>query len=237
MSAFNEAFWTASSAVAPVVALAAIVSLPDQALIGRATELLRVIQNRKASASASDPRMDADLERDARQVRTWTEFALLTATVNLLLQASLLAVSLSSLASKRTLLPLWLAICVGTGGIVLLAVCNSVLIEQHWVLDRGVFREGGEVDIYLTADDSPPYRYLELAIELNDRGFVAHRSTVPDDWQTLLLPELSLSVGRDLSVVDVLNAFGTVGWQVIDITVLNEAAPVRTKYLLMQAKS
>lgn len=45
----------------------------------------------------------------------------MTTLVNLIIQAALLAVSLSALAYDQDIMPLWLAVILATGGIVLLA--------------------------------------------------------------------------------------------------------------------
>jgi hypothetical protein len=150
--AFNESFWVATSAVAPVIALAGVVALPDVSLIGRANNLRARIERLRLSEKY--PGQHAFLVGVARDAAKWASFASLTALVNLIIQASLLAVSLSALAFKQDIMPFWLAIFLATGGILLLALSTLISAEQRWTLENGLFREGGVADSHLAADDS-----------------------------------------------------------------------------------
>ena len=51
-------------------------------------------------------------------------------------------------------MPPWLAICLATSGIPLLALSTFVSAKQRWMLEGGLFHEGGVADSYLTPSDS-----------------------------------------------------------------------------------
>jgi hypothetical protein len=150
--AFHESFWVATSAVAPVIALAAVVALPDMTLVGRATILRDRIQERQPSQE--DSWLHSFLLGRARDTRKWALNAALTTLANLIIQASLLVVSLCALAFRQDIMPFWLAILLASGGILLLVLSTIVSVEQRWTLERGLFREGGTADSYVAADDS-----------------------------------------------------------------------------------
>ena len=111
-------FWVATSAAAPVIALAAIVALPDAAAaVGKSSEYLNELH-----------RLWPQPDRSARIVillnrifRWWRMLVWALTAANLLAQAALLAVSLSALAYGRDTIPPSAAIALAVGGIVLLA--------------------------------------------------------------------------------------------------------------------
>lgn len=125
---FHEAVWVVAGTAAPVIALAEVVSLADTV---------------RESLDFFTDFMDGSLERDhvpstsrhwlyeRRQRQTlWTEGIGL---FNLLLQAALLAVSLTSLAYQTNFIPLWLAIVAAVGGLLLLAAATIGAIPRDWV--------------------------------------------------------------------------------------------------------
>jgi hypothetical protein len=147
----HESFWVATSAVAPVVALAAVVALPDATLIGRANN---VLQRLKEDQPPRDAELHNFLAGAARDMRKWAGIAWLITLANLIIQAGLLVVSLCALALRQDVMSFWLAIGLATSGIVLLAVCTMVSASQRWTLEGGLFREGGAADSYLTPQKS-----------------------------------------------------------------------------------
>ena len=141
--AFHESFWIATSAVAPVIALAAVVALTDAlTLVGRISILESTLKER----SEGDPWLQNYLARRAQDTRKGAWAAGLTTLVNLIIQAALLAVSLSALAYDQDIMPLWLAVTLATGGILLLAWAALLSAIQRWTLEVGLFRKGSAGD-------------------------------------------------------------------------------------------
>ena len=155
MAFVHESFWVATSAVAPVIALAAVVALPDVALIGRATVLRDKIQRRQPSDDEEDRALQASLVDEAQSTRRWAWTAWLITIANLIIQAGLLAVSLCALALRQDIMSFWAAICLATIGILLLALSAFCSIVARWDLEGGTFSEGGRADSYL-APTTPP---------------------------------------------------------------------------------
>lgn len=115
---YHEAFWLATAAAAPVIALAAVVALPDMA-----------DATREASNAAQDAvrySVEARFESSSRAARSQY------ATLGIVLaQAALLAVSLSALATHRDVMPAWVAIVLAVSGIMLLTVTTLSLIATR----------------------------------------------------------------------------------------------------------
>lgn len=112
-----DTFWVATAAAAPVIALAAVVALPDLT-----TAEFRVVKRLYDKAIADgvtdssffhEPRA-ARLLRKARIARGMT-------MVNVIIQAVLLAVALGALATDQNLMPPLAAIVFAAGGILLLS--------------------------------------------------------------------------------------------------------------------
>lgn len=121
--AFNANFWLASSAAAPVIVLAAVVTLPD------ATDVLSFGAYRSFKAT-TDKILDQhrltghrDIEdiEHVQHYMEWAFFVWILDIVNVIGQAGLLAVSLLALAYSRAMLPAWLAIVLAVGGVLVLA--------------------------------------------------------------------------------------------------------------------
>jgi hypothetical protein len=111
-------FWVATSAAAPVIALATIVALPDAAgAVGRASQHLHDARQLWPEPDRS-ARMVILL---ARTLRWWRLLVWAVTVANLLAQAALLAVSLSALAYGQDTIPPSAAITLAVGGILLLA--------------------------------------------------------------------------------------------------------------------
>ncbi len=125
--AFHESFWVATSAVAPVIALAAVVALPDAtSIVGRATHD-RAIAEMRPSA-----RDDPFAIAVARATQRWSLLAWGITLVNLIIQAGLLTVSLWALAYNQDVMPPAPAIILAAGGILLLAWSTTVSAQQRW---------------------------------------------------------------------------------------------------------
>jgi hypothetical protein len=109
---FYENFWVATAATAPVIALAAMLLLPEWTVRGS-----------EATAAA----VDAEMRAKGRGLQDWdhryqrlAKMAWSVRTeglVNVLLQAALLAVSLSALAYQRNVVRPWIAISIAAGGL------------------------------------------------------------------------------------------------------------------------
>jgi len=129
---FHENFWVVTGTAAPVIALAAVAALPDATkAVVRAYERpfvpLSTGELRMVTLSSGETALTTDgkfvsqvLSAKAATIRTRT-------LINVIVQAGLLAVSLSALAAQRNVMPPWIAIVLATGGILLLA----------WTLWRG----------------------------------------------------------------------------------------------------
>ena len=148
----HESFWVATSAVAPVIALAAVVALPDVALIGKATVLRDMIQRRQPSDQ--DRAKQTLLVGEAQNTRKWAWTAWMITLANLIIHAGLLVVSLCALALRQDIMPFWVAIFLASGGILLLALSTFCSAVARWNLEGELFREGGVADSYLAAHDS-----------------------------------------------------------------------------------
>lgn len=141
---FHESFWAATSAVAPVIALAAVVALPDAAtLIGRANSILQGTLRQSSNEYAGQ---ETFLAMRARETRHWAWIAWLATLANMMIQAGLLTVSLCALAYRQDIVPLWLAIVLATGGILLLAWSTFVSANWRWALEHELFGQGGSAD-------------------------------------------------------------------------------------------
>jgi hypothetical protein len=116
---YHEAFWVATAAAAPVITVAIVVAMPDTSATVWAVQ--RSAEEYKADVP---PGPDEDWDRGLRAMTGM----LLNVTVvyiveilNLLVQAGLLAVSLSALAAGRNVTPPWIAIVMAVVGTLLLA--------------------------------------------------------------------------------------------------------------------
>jgi hypothetical protein len=151
----DENFWIATSAVAPVIGLAAVVALADVAsIMGDASRTLARVQAARATAQAArgeaqdavqaawDPVLDRVAEGEAQDARKWALIAWLSTLLNLAVQAALLAVSLWALAYHQDAIRPWLAMILAIGGIVLLAWSTLVAAQQRFTLKGSLFRRG-----------------------------------------------------------------------------------------------
>jgi hypothetical protein len=107
---YREAFWLATSAAAPVIALAAVVAVPDATDIRDATG--------GALMDRAEENAPVFFARKLARTGTALHRAALT---NLLVQAGLLAVSLTALAIGGDVVPPWVAIVLAVGGVLILA--------------------------------------------------------------------------------------------------------------------
>lgn len=148
--AFHESFWLATSAAAPVIALAAVVALPDLSASPRAVLVLRAevaLQRaydeikRRTKVSGDTSALSADLLKSVTdgprnslaeelglsaeppwdRLRTLARLHQWLSFGNVITQAGLLAMSLAALAYARDVVPVWVAIILAVGGILLLA--------------------------------------------------------------------------------------------------------------------
>jgi hypothetical protein len=123
---YIKEFWLATAAAAPVIALAAVAALPDtSAVVDVASKRLREAErNRLPDPGHGLDRLGylADIADVFPTIDRWGALLLWGTTIaNLLVQAGLLAVSLSALAYEQNVIPVWASIVMAVGGILLLA--------------------------------------------------------------------------------------------------------------------
>lgn len=169
---YHEAFWIAASAVAPVIALAAVVAMSDTlSILGDATRALASIEYSRRVASieadyqaelakiqpdrvaegeapgkAPDDVLDSVAASEAQDARKWSLIAGAGTLLNLAIQAFLLAVSLWALAYHHDVILPWAAIILGIGGIVFLAGTGLITAVQRFNLQSPLLRRkrGGQ---------------------------------------------------------------------------------------------
>jgi hypothetical protein len=125
---YHEAFWVATAAAAPVIALANVVAGPE--IDGAVVTVFRHQRDLRIRRwlPVKDPTLHSATFKLILISSAYTAFFL-----GLLMQAALLAVSLSALAAGQNVMPPWVAIVMAVAGILILA----------WVLTvtAGVRRE------------------------------------------------------------------------------------------------
>ncbi len=153
---FHESFWVVAGTAAPVIALAAVISLGDtirtQIKVDSATFDALVV------ASRGD-KMAKDFQHFNERARGSIVALRMTQLLNLYLQAGLLAVSLLSLAFQRNLIPTWICVAALTAGVLVLAYAGVAvvreqeltrrqqqLIESNPALVKRVFEEPAKLD-------------------------------------------------------------------------------------------
>ena len=127
--AFHEGFWLVAGTAAPVVALAAVVTLGE------------TLRENIASIAEAMPLLDAQVNSADRLKGSRLTTTTIRATKqlyavglsNVLLQAALLAVSLVSLADDANLVPPWIAIVAAVGGLLLLAFSALGAVQLPWM--------------------------------------------------------------------------------------------------------
>ena len=148
-----ENFWLATAAAAPVIALAAVVALPETSTI--TTKFLqRTVddwfgnpartRSMMLAAGAVGPALEvlsnidfSDVRAKANKLRPIVLLRVIAAAIrwisicNVLLQATLLAFSLATLAYNVDVMPRWLAIVLTVSGIVLLAATVSLVSDYR----------------------------------------------------------------------------------------------------------
>jgi hypothetical protein len=127
--ALHEGFWLVAGTAAPVIALAAVVTLGE------------TLRENIASIAEAMPLLDAQSNSADRLKGDRLTTATIRATKqlyaiglsNLLLQAALLAVSLVSLADDANLVPPWIAIVAAVGGLLLLLAFSALgAVQLRW---------------------------------------------------------------------------------------------------------
>ena len=121
--AFHETFWVVTGTAAPVIALAAVVSLND---LGKETGRLAESLERVRRNSSATPEIEALISGAPSPIHLIRQFAG-QQSMNIFLQAALLTVSLLSIAFQRNLIPVWIAIVIPVVGVLLLALTSSRL--------------------------------------------------------------------------------------------------------------
>ena len=137
---YHESFWLATSAAAPVIALAAVVALPDaSAAVYGAMDRVGVTSR----PNLKDPVTLKEIRPNGLDwaERLWGKARVISIVsfFNVIIQAGLLAVSLSALASEQNVMPPWGAIIPAVGGILLLAwalAAGATLRRRFQELDR-----------------------------------------------------------------------------------------------------
>lgn len=144
---YHEAFWIVAGTAAPVIALAALVALPDTSDIyqdlGQAL-LDEQLSSIKQFYALYQVNFDTELAKEYRKLlgppdelvesRFFKNFATvirLGAVGNVFLQAGLLAACLAALAYDRDVIPPWIAVILAVGGVLLLAGIVSALAKYR----------------------------------------------------------------------------------------------------------
>jgi hypothetical protein len=136
---YHEAFWVATAAAAPVIALATVVAGPDADGVGvLAVDRRSALRMREWQKGKPAP--DAIL-REAKRTTALIISAYLAFLLDLLIQAALLAVSLSALAAGQNVMPPWVAIVMAVAGILILAWAVSVTAAIRRQLEYLATRE------------------------------------------------------------------------------------------------
>jgi hypothetical protein len=117
---FHESFWLATAAAAPVIALAAVVLVPEWTRRGaEAAEAAVNAQSRARRAGISD-----DYDHRPERLAKMAQYVRMAAIVDVCLQAYVLGMSLASIQSQRNEgHPYWF-ISSTVGGLLLLAVAS-----------------------------------------------------------------------------------------------------------------
>jgi len=149
---YQESFWLATSAAAPVIALAAVVAVPDatdvrdaalSAFSRRAQRQAEHVQRLEQNFPAElVQRLGGGVDPSVESAgRLWRTGAALrwAALINLLVQAGLLAVSLTALAIGGDVVPPWVAIVLAVSGVLILAWTVTMGVELRkelaWLRD------------------------------------------------------------------------------------------------------
>jgi hypothetical protein len=140
---YHETFWLATAAAAPVIALAAVVAMPDAS--AAANEVNEAVLDARAAVAEAEAKSMEKLQLAVKQTRIGEDEASemvlprptppiyvarsvapgIAAFVNVLVQAALLALALSALATAQNVLPPWVAIALAVAGILLLTVTTQ----------------------------------------------------------------------------------------------------------------
>ena len=179
---FQESFWLAASTAAPVIALAAAVAVPDSATAVRMVSVLwfpsearkrfsQLLEDRNSPSldkvSKSEPE---DLEGKSLDevYQTLTHIPLnklysrainnqRLSLFNVIIQAILLAISLTALGYDEDIIPQWAAIILAVGGILLLVQTLATGAFIRTQLDNRKLDKGSSpLDDYYRNTPSPP---------------------------------------------------------------------------------
>jgi hypothetical protein len=128
---FHETLWVITGSAAPVVALAAIVSLRDvltdsNPMADVGDELIKLNDGQNAKFT-----LEEKLDKIWRYNARWARVGIVqwgAQMSNLGLQALLLTISLLSIAWQRNVFPVWIAVAAPTVGVLLLAGTGIVMV-------------------------------------------------------------------------------------------------------------
>ncbi len=144
---YHEAFWVVAGTAAPVIALAALVALPDtsdmyedlgQAMLDES--LLSIKQFYALHQVDFDTQLAKEYRKligapdelvESRFFKYFTTVIRLSAIGNVFLQAGLLAAGLAALAYDRDVIPPWIAVILAVGGVLLLAGIVSAIAKYR----------------------------------------------------------------------------------------------------------
>jgi hypothetical protein len=141
--AFHEAFWAVVGGSAPVIALAAVVSIGDLSdLEGRIAVL--EIRERHEQASPAPADGPAAARYSLRAMHRMTSYLILVHDMNVAMQAVLLAIALISLTGQTNWAAPWIAIAGEVAGVALLAVAQLLISGPRRWTPRVEARQKGE---------------------------------------------------------------------------------------------
>jgi hypothetical protein len=128
---YHDSFWLATGAAAPVIALAAVVALPDIAVMERRAWIRYAKGAIPPDLKQKDPAGDLP-----KQLWHAVNLIWYVSLFNMIIQAAVLAVSLSALASEQNVVPPWIAIVPAVGGIILLAWTLAMGVRFRGTLEK-----------------------------------------------------------------------------------------------------
>jgi hypothetical protein len=179
---FHETFWAVAAGTAPVVALAAVVSISD--LSAQETNIIRSIVDRSEKALRND---DVENDGTGRVIKPlFSNFGLLgillsTQVLNVCLQTVILAVALTSLADQASLIAPWIVTAGLTMGLAILALVAFFAIMAKFRITMLPYS-------LRPVSEKAMYAYLSKILSSKEN---ANHGNEPDDHPSIDSPKAS----------------------------------------------
>lgn len=123
---FHETFWVVGGTAAPVIALAAIVSVKD--LIKDSNAIMDPVRPYIGSGTDDNKRK---VNRYMSQCDAVSAVCIFGQLINVCLQAFVLTISLLSIADQSNVIPIWIGIAAPVTGVLWLAVAELAMILEE----------------------------------------------------------------------------------------------------------